>query len=446
MSDRIISIDTAKTMLDRLPYDVQDAIIALWDSQRDAAMVHKAGNETLTGAKTFNAKTTLYGLDVNPLSPATDALVKMIASKTWTAGARGTGDFAVTNETDTKTPLLIAAAAVDQALQLLSGSVKLGTALDVNGNNVQNIGNANIANGPLVLDSSGKIPANLLTVDAMQYKGGWNAATNTPALADGMGSPGDMYRVTTGGTRNLGSGNQTFVTGDLIIANESAVWQRIQATDAVTSVAGLSGDITAAALRTALSLVVGTNVQAQNANLQALAGLTGAADTLGYFTGAGAMATTGLTAVGRSIIGAATAAAARTALGLGPAALLNGNVAVPIWFEIPAGYGLRAVGYMDNALGFMVPANFILGRVIYRGITADGSGSTTAEIRINGVTAGQTVIPAASQWAMSSSTTGIVGQTVNAGDIIRPYLSGIGGTPGNGFSVTIIGSITVAAT
>ena len=448
MSDRIISIDTAKTMLDRLPHDVQDAIIALWDSERDASLVHKAGAETILGAKTFNAKTTLYGIDVNPLSPAANALVKLIANKTWAVDSQATGDLGLVNQTDGRTPLLIAAAAVDQALQLLSGSVKLGTALDVNGNNVSGIGNANVANGPLVLDGSGKIPANLLTVDAMQYKGGWNAATNTPSLADGTGSPGDMYRVTTGGSRNLGSGSQTFVTGDLLIANESVVWQRIQATDAVTSVAGLGGDITAAALRTALSLVVGTNVQAQNANLQALAGLTGAADTLGYFTGAGAMSTTGLTAVGRSIIGAATQAAARTALGLGAAAVMAGNVAVPVWYEIHAGYGLRAVGYMDNAMGFQVPANFILGTVVYRGVTADGSGSTTCELRLNGSTivASQKAVSAANQWAYGSNVTAVVGQAVSAGDIIQPYLSGVGGTPGNGFAASLVGTISVTAT
>lgn len=446
MSDRLVSIDTAKTLLDQLPADVAAAIIAKWDAERDAAMMHKAGAETITGAKTFNAKTVLYGLEVNPLSPANDALVKHIATKSWASGAMGTGDYNVINQTDGRTPLVIAAAAVDQALQILAAVIKVGVDLDLQGHNLQNVGNVNVANGLLQLDGNGKVPAAQLTVDLMQWKGTWNAATNTPTLADGVGSPGDVYKVSVGGTRNLGSGNITFTAGDWVIMNSSNVWELSDQTDAVTSVAGLQGVITAAALRTAMSLVVGTDVQAQNANLQALSGLVGAADTLGYFTGAGAMATTSLTAVGRSIIGAATAAAARTALGLGPAALLNGNVSVPVWVEIPAGNGLRAVGYMDNGLGFMVPANFVLGTAIYRGITADGSGSTTAEIRINGTTAGQKVIPAASQWAMSSSTTGIVGQTVNAGDIIRPYLSGVGGTPGNGFSVTLVGSVSVAVT
>lgn len=49
---------------------------------------------------------------------------------------------------------------------------------------------------------------------------------------------------------------------------------------------------------------------------RALAGLTGAADLLGYFTSSTAAATTALTAIGRSIIGAATALAARQAIGV----------------------------------------------------------------------------------------------------------------------------------
>jgi hypothetical protein len=64
-------------------------------------------------------------------------------------------------------------------------------------------------------------------------------------------------------------------------------------------------------------LVIGTNVQAYNANLAAWAGLTGAADKLGYFTGVGALALTDFTTVGRNVVAATTQALARTALGLG---------------------------------------------------------------------------------------------------------------------------------
>lgn len=56
--------------------------------------------------------------------------------------------------------------------------------------------------------------------------------------------------------------------------------------------------------------------QAADGELSAIAGLTSAADTLPYFSGSGTASTTSLTSAGRTLIGGANAAAQRTSLGL----------------------------------------------------------------------------------------------------------------------------------
>ena len=102
--------------------------------------------------------------------------------------------------------------------------------------------------------------------------------------------------------------------------------------------------------RTSLGLTIGTNVQAYDADLAALAGLTSASDKLPYFTGSGSASVTTFTSAGRAILDDANAAAQLVTIGAVP--LAGGTMTGALTLSGDPSNANHAANktYVDNAL------------------------------------------------------------------------------------------------
>ena len=113
-----------------------------------------------------------------------------------------------------------------------------------------------VANGVATLDGSGTVPVSQLpaaVLGALSYQGTWNASTNTPTLTSSVGTKGYYYVVNVAGSTNL-NGITDWLVGDWTVYNGSA-WQKIDNTDAVTSVNGYTGTV----VLTTTDVAEGTN-------------------------------------------------------------------------------------------------------------------------------------------------------------------------------------------
>lgn len=321
-----------------------------------------------------------------------------------------------------------------------------------------------VANGYASLDSGGKVPVAQLPSTLMEYKGVWNAATNTPALANGTGDVGDVWRVGTAGTQ-LGV---TFDVGDYVIYN-GTTWEKSDTTDAVASVAGKTGVVTLVKADVGLGNVDNTADAAKNVlsatklftartiNGVAFDGTANitvtdttkepviAAGTTAQFwrgdkTWQPIPATYVLPVATASVLGGVKQGSGCTIAGDGTLSVAAPSAGLPYDITLVA-FGastVRATGTGDNPFGVKLQRAVTLQAVTYRAATEDASGNLVVELRKNGAAiAGTAATIAAGSQVAGSTLTGSV--ALAAGDVLTVAVTGIGTTPGKGLVADIKG-------
>jgi hypothetical protein len=137
---------------------------------------------------------------------------------------------------------------------------------DITGLGTASTKDAGVALGVATLDAGGKVPVSELpaaVLGALSYQGTWNASTNTPTLTSSTGTKGYYYVVSVAGNTNL-DGITDWLVGDWAVYN-GTVWQKVDNTDAVTSVNGQTG----AVVLTTTNIAEGTNLYYTDARARA---------------------------------------------------------------------------------------------------------------------------------------------------------------------------------
>lgn len=167
----------------------------------------------------------------------------------------------------------------------------------------------------------------------------WGTKINSDLDAlDALFDTGPVLKQNKGGT---GASTAAAARTNLGLAIGSNVQAWDADLDAIAALSGTSGLLKKTATNT---WTLDTNsYQVTDAELTALAGLVSAADRLPYFTGSGAAALAVFTAAGRALVDDVDAAAQRTTLGLGTSATLNVGTAANQVVQLDGSAKLPAV-------------------------------------------------------------------------------------------------------
>ena len=297
---------------------------------KESVKAATTGNITLSGTQTVDGVALSVGdrVLVKDQSTGSENGIYVVASGSWSRAADADADSEVTAglftfveegstnadagfSLTTNGAITVGTTALTFTQFSGAGSVSAGDGLSKSGNtlsaDLKSNGGVVIESGELAVDlGASSITGTLAITDG--GTGGTSASAARTNLGVAIGSDvqahGDILDDLSGLTQASNKG----IFFDT--ANSAATF------DLTSAGRALLDDADASAQRTTLGLAIGSDVQAYDAELAAIAGLTSAANKLAYFTGSGTADVADFTAFARTLLDDANASTARSTLGV----------------------------------------------------------------------------------------------------------------------------------